>query len=260
MMSAAAGAAKQLDQVKALAENALVGVEAMVGDDYQRGFAGKRALLNRRPDAAYESVKLLEREQVRIPIVVVMGAVIEFHRQQIQVTHARIGKLFNQLTFQFIVNDVAHIKSDQHVDGQSFGILNKTLFARALQGTEPRAALVKLKAGQTFVIVIGVHQWMNAQAIQYFSAGHVDVSPHCLLNIERQRREIVIRVESCAIEFNVAFDLQMLSRVDEGPGRRGETHASDIKVGDGRAHLEKDVNETWKEATPAKRLAFRAET
>ena len=81
MMSAAAGAAKQLDQVEALAENALVGIETMVGDDYQRGFAGKRALLNRGPDAADEPVKLLEREQVGIPIVVVMGRVIEFHRQ-----------------------------------------------------------------------------------------------------------------------------------------------------------------------------------
>ena len=120
--------------------------------------------------------------------------------------------------------------------------------------------MVKLKAGQAFVVVVGVHQWMNAQGIQHFRARHVHGSPERLLSIERHRREIVIRVESCAIEFNVAFDLQMLSRVDEGPGRRGETHAADIKVGDARAVLEKDVIEPWQDALTGERVAFVGET
>src|SRR5438045_9707022 len=110
MMSAATGAAKHSDEIEALAENALVGIEPMVGDDYQRGFARKCALLNRGPDAADEPVKLLEREQVGIPIVVVMGRVIEFPRHQIEVAHPRIGKLFNQPAFQFVANDVVNIK------------------------------------------------------------------------------------------------------------------------------------------------------
>ena len=76
MMSAATGAAKHPDEIEALAENALVGIEPMVGDDYQRCFSGKRALLNCGPDAPDEPVKLLERKQVGIPIVVVMDRVI----------------------------------------------------------------------------------------------------------------------------------------------------------------------------------------
>src|SRR2546425_5134473 len=125
MMSTATGTAKHTDEVEALAENALVDVEAMIGDNYQCGFAGKRTLLNCGPDAPNESVKLLEREQVGIPIIVVMGGVVEFHRQQIHVTQARIGKLFNQLTFQFVVDDIAHIKSEQYVCDQPLGIFDQ---------------------------------------------------------------------------------------------------------------------------------------
>ena len=189
-----------------------------------------------------------------------MGRVIEFPRKQIEIAHTRIGKLFNQLTFQFVVNDVIHIKPEQQVCDQPPGIFDEALFTSTLQGPQPRAALVKLKAGQAFVIVVGVHEWMNAEGIQHFSAGHVHVSPQGLLSIERHRGEIVIRVESCAIEFNVAFDLQMLSRVDERPGWRGETHAADIKVGDARAVLEKDVIEPGQEAFARKGIAFMGET
>jgi len=37
-MSAAAGASQQLDQIEALADHALVAVEAMVGNHNQHGF------------------------------------------------------------------------------------------------------------------------------------------------------------------------------------------------------------------------------
>jgi hypothetical protein len=64
VVSAAGGAVEEVDEVVALAVDALVGVDAVVGDEDEGGLFGERRAADGRPDAADEGVEFAQRDEV----------------------------------------------------------------------------------------------------------------------------------------------------------------------------------------------------
>src|SRR5437660_1369025 len=58
MMSTAGVTAEQLHQIESLANDALVSIKAVIGNDNQHRFRCQRALLNRSPNPANQAVNL----------------------------------------------------------------------------------------------------------------------------------------------------------------------------------------------------------
>jgi hypothetical protein len=86
-----------------------------------------------------------------------------------------------------------------------------------LQSSEPRPAPVQLGTGKSLVIVIGVNQHSHAQRVEHFGPRHIYISAGGLLEIEGNEIQIVVGVQNVTVEFNIAFDLQMLPCVKLGP-------------------------------------------
>ena len=59
-----------------------------------------------------------------------------------------------------------------------------------------------------------------------------------------------------AIEFDVALDLQMLTRINQRPRRRGKAHAAHIEVRDARPIVVEDVVKPRQPALPGNRIAL----
>jgi hypothetical protein len=76
-MAAAGRAAQQVDQIVALTVDALLRIDAVIGNNYECCFVRQRTLLNGCPDPAKGGIELLQREELRFGIIVMVRAVIE---------------------------------------------------------------------------------------------------------------------------------------------------------------------------------------
>src|SRR5215467_10210301 len=92
------------------------------------------------------------------------------------------------------------------------------------------AALVKLKALIPFIMWKGVNQKWHSKFIENFGARHVDMLLRDILDIKRDEIQIIVSMQRKAVKLHVAFDLQMLPRVEKRPRRRRQAHAADIEV------------------------------
>src|SRR5205823_834316 len=107
VVAAAFAAAEEFDEVEALAVEARVGVNAVVGDDDERGVGGLRRLPDGRPDAADEGVQLLQDGEVNGVVAVVVRGVVEVRQVEVEVADGRVAELRHQLALLLLVYDVA---------------------------------------------------------------------------------------------------------------------------------------------------------
>jgi hypothetical protein len=63
-------------------------------------------------------------------------------------------------------------------------------------------------------------------------------------------------LQRVAIELHVSLDLQMLPGIDEGPGRRRKTHATNVKISQARASLIKDIVQPGELTLASTRIAL----
>ena len=101
--------------------------------------------------------------------------------------------------------------------------------------------MIELKTGKPLVPGKGVHQQRNAERVEHFNTGHIDVSSAGVLEVEGKKVQVIVRIKNEPIEFDIALDLQMLSRVQQRPGRGGQAHAAHVEVSDARAALVEDM-------------------
>ena len=63
----------------------------------------------------------------------------------------------------------------------------------------------------------GVQKQRDAQLVEKLRTGHVQLTARRVTKKERQEVEIVVGSESETIEFDIAFDLQVLAGVEQRP-------------------------------------------
>ncbi len=92
-----------------------------------------------------------------------------------------------------------------------------------------------------FVVRISVGQHRKSERVEHFNGAHIDACADDAADVQRQEVEIVVSVKRVTIEFDVAFDLQMLACFEQRPRRRGQAHAAHVEVREPRAALIEDV-------------------
>src|SRR5882724_5226016 len=150
---------------------------------------------------------------MRITIVVVVRRMVERGRIEIQILNPRVLEPVNQFALKLIDHCVPQIEAGKEFSRYLDWVLQERGLARVLQSRYPRSTSVKLLAGKTLVVVKGVDQHGHTQRIEHFSSRHVDIGAGGLLEVERDEIQIVIGVQNVAVKFDVAFDLQVLPRI-----------------------------------------------
>src|SRR6185503_17219466 len=88
----------------------------------------------------------------------------------------------------------------------------------------------------------------QAERVEHFNRAHVDPAAVNPCKVERKEVQVVIRVQRVTIELDIAFDLQVLARFKQRPGRSRKAHASYVEVRKPRAALVEDVIDPGKYA------------
>src|SRR5262245_59737029 len=133
-MAASGLTAQQLNQVESLADDALVGVKAVIRDDDESSVGGHRTVLDTVPQAPNERIDFLQSCQMRFAVIVVMCRMVEIHSQQIEIAHPLVAKTGNQFAFQLSKNNVSGVQPGNKLSRQIDGIpSHKLRFGRQLQ-------------------------------------------------------------------------------------------------------------------------------
>ncbi len=256
VVAAARGRGEELDEVVALAVDALVRVRAVVGDEDEDGVGRERRALRGSPDAPDERVQLLERGELRGGVAVVVRGVVEVGRVEVEVAHARVGEPLDQLALGLRVEDVAAAEAELPLVEQLAGRALEPVLEAALERRPPRAALVELEADVALVVPEGVVEERDADLVEQLGAGHVHAHAADVGDPEGDEVEVVVGVERVAVELDVALNLQVLPRVEQRPGGPREAHPAHVEVRQPRAAFVEDVLEPRQHALAGARVAL----
>src|SRR2546421_6219186 len=112
-----------------------------------------------------------------------------------------IRKLLYQLALQLIRDRVAQLRSGGPFLEQLKRISHEFGLGTALQGRKPHPALIELKTGKPLVPGKGVHQQRNAERVEHFNTGHIDVSSAGILEVEGKKAQVIVRIKHEPNEF-----------------------------------------------------------
>ena len=78
-------------------------------------------------------------------------------------------------------------------------------------------SLQQLKTKMTFQDRERIQKQRDAQLVEKFRTGHIQLTARRVTEKERQEVEVIVSPESETIEFDIAFDLQVLPGVEQRP-------------------------------------------
>src|SRR6185369_7480896 len=163
VMAAAEATAEQFHEVVTLAIDFRIAVEAVIGNNYERGVLRQGALLNRGPYLPDDRIHVLEDRELRDRVVVVMGDMIVVHQHQIEITDLRIGQLPNQLAHELIPDRAPHFKAHRPLVEQFLRRLIETILQAALEGRVAYAALIQRRRQVALFVSESIGQYWQAQ-------------------------------------------------------------------------------------------------
>jgi hypothetical protein len=101
-----------------------------------------------------------------------------------------------------------------------------------------------------------VQKQRDAQLVEKFRTGHIQLTARRVTKKERQEVEVIVSPESETIEFDIAFDLQVLASVEQRPRGSRQTDAANVEVRKPGTTLIEDMIDPWEQTLSCFRLLF----
>ena len=125
-----------------------------------------------------------------------------------------------------------------------------------LKCSPSHSALIELKTHEPFGSRVSIDQQRQSGVIEGFRPGHVDAALSNIADVEGKEVQIVVGVERVSVVFDIALDLQMLTRVEHRPGRSGQAHSTNVEILKPRAPRIENMFDPWQQALAGARISL----